>query len=64
MDKDKEAMREEMRQKIEEGVDKIMSRSYGNLDEMEEAVGRLKSEIGRETLERLIALKKTTNKKN
>ena len=59
MDKDKESIREEMKQKIQEGVDKIMSRSYGNLDEMEEAVGKLKAELGRETLERLIALKKT-----
>lgn len=59
MEKAREAIREEMRQKIQEGVDKIMSRSYGNLDEMEEAVGRLKAEIGRETLERLLVLKKT-----
>lgn len=59
MEKDREAIRGEMRQKIQEGVDKIMSRSYGNLDEMEEAVGRLKAEIGRETLERLLVLKKT-----
>ena len=62
--KDPEAIREEMRRKIQEGVEKIMSRSYGNLDEMEEAVGRFKAEIGRETLERLIALKKTKREKN
>ena len=61
--KDQEALREGMRQKIQEGVDKIMSRSYGNLDEMEEAVGRLKAEIGRETLERLLVLKKTKKQK-
>jgi len=64
MDQDTEAIREAMKQKIQEGVDRIMSRSYGNLDEMEEAVGRLKVEIGRETLERLIALKKTKNGKS
>ena len=63
-DKDQEGIREGMRQKIQEGVDTIMSRSYGNLDEMEEAVGRFKAEIGRETLERLIALKKTKKEKN
>jgi len=62
--KDQEGIREGMRQKIQEGVDKIMSRSYGDLDEMEEAVGRFKAEIGRETLERLIALKKTKQTKS
>jgi len=62
--KDQEAVREGMRRKIQEGVDKIMLRSYGNLDEMEEAVGRFKAEIGRETLERLIALKKTKREKS
>lgn len=62
--KDQETIREEMRQKVQEGVDKIMLRSYGNLDEMEEAVGRFKAEIGRETLERLIALKKTKHEKS
>ena len=61
MEKDQETIREEMKQKIQEGVDRIMSRSYGNLDEMEEAVGRLKTEIGRETLERLVVLKKRRN---
>lgn len=64
MDKDAETIREEMRRKIQERVDQIMLRSYGNLEEMEEAVGRLKAEIGRETLERLIALKKTKKEKS
>jgi len=64
MDNEKEALRAEMARKIQEGLDKIMSRPLGNLEQMEEAVGKLKAELGRETLERLIALKKTQNGKN
>ena len=56
--KDQASIREELRRKVQDGVDKIVLRSYGSLDEMEEAVGQFKAEIGRETLERLIALKK------
>lgn len=59
MEKQKQALKEEMARKIQEGLDEIMSRPLGNLDQMEEAVGKLKAELGRETLERLIALKKT-----
>ena len=62
--KDQASIREELRRKVQEGVEKIASRSYGSLDEMEEAVGEFKAEIGRETLERLIALKKTNPKKS
>ena len=54
MDKEKEALKAEMARKIQEGLDKIMSRPLGNLEQMEEAVGKLKAELGRETLERLI----------
>ena len=64
MDKEKEALKAEMARKIQEGLDKIMSRPLGNLEQMEEAVGKLKAELGRETLERLIALKKTQNQKD
>ena len=64
MDKEKEALKIEMARKIQEGLDKIMSRPLGNLEQMEESVGKLKAELGRETLERLIALKKTQNGKN
>ncbi len=64
MDKEKEALKVEMARKIQEGLDEIMSRPLGNLEQMEEAVGKLKAELGRETLERLITLKKTQNKKN
>lgn len=64
MDKEKEALKAEMARKIQEGLDEIMSRPLGNLNQMEEAVGKLKAELGRETLERLIALKKTQNEKN
>ena len=53
-----------MRHRMQEGVDKIMSRSYRNLDEMEEAVGRFKAEMGKEALEGLIALKKTKQEKS
>ena len=59
MDNAKQALKEEMAQKIQEGLDEIMSRPLGNLDQLEESVGKLKAELGRETLERLIALKKT-----
>ena len=64
MDKEKEALKAEMARKIQEGLDKIMSRPLGNLEHMEESVGKLKAELGRETLERLIVLKKTQNEKN
>ena len=61
MDKDVELLKEEMLQKFKTGLDKITSKPLGNLGQMEEAVGKLKTELGRETLERLIALKKTKN---
>lgn len=64
MDKEREALKTEMARKIQEGLDKIMSGPLGNLEQMEVAVGKLKAELGRETLERLIALKKTRNGKN
>ena len=64
MDKQKQALKEEMARKIQEGLDEILSRPLGNLDQMEEAVGKLKAELGRETLERLIALKKTLKTKD
>ena len=63
MDQQKQALKEAMARKIQEGLDEIMSRPLGNLEQMEDAVGKLKAELGRETLERLIALKKTQNTK-
>ncbi len=63
MDQQKQVLKEEMARKIQEGLDEIMSRPLGNLEQMEDAVGKLKAELGRETLERLIALKKTQNTK-
>jgi len=63
MEEQKQALKEEMARKIQEGLDEIMSRPLGNLEQMEDAVGRLKAELGRETLERLIALKKTPKSK-
>ena len=64
MDNAKQALKEAMSQKIQEGLDEILSRPLGNLDSLEEAVGKLKAELGRETLERLIALKKTLKTKD
>ena len=58
-----DALKEEMLEKFRKGLDEITSKPLGNLDQMEEAVGRLKTELGRQTLERLIALKKTQNLK-
>lgn len=63
MDQQKQVLKEEMARKIQEGLDEIMSRPLGNLEQMENAVGKLKADLGRETLERLIALKKTQNTK-
>ena len=63
MDQQRQALKETMARKIQEGLDEIMSRPLGNLEQMEDAVGKLKAELGRETLERLIALKKTQNTK-
>ena len=64
MEKEKQALKEAMARKIQEGLDEILSRPLGNLDQLEEAVGKLKAELGRETLERLIALKKTLKTKD
>ena len=61
MDKNVEMLKEEMLQKFKTGLDEITAKPLGNLSQMEEAVGKLKTELGRETLERLIALKKTKN---
>ena len=61
MDKDVELLKEEMLRKFKTGLDEITAKPLGNLSQMEEAVGKLKTELGRETLERLIALKKTKN---
>jgi len=63
MDKEQQALKEAMARKIQEGLDEIISRPLGNLEQMEDAVGKLKAELGRETLERLITLKKTQNPK-
>lgn len=64
MDNAKQALKEAMTRKIQEGLDEIMARPLGNLDSLEESVGKLKAELGRETLERLIALKKTLKTKD
>jgi hypothetical protein len=64
MDDAKQALKAEMSRRIQEGLDEILSRPLGNLDSLEESVGRLKAELGRETLERLIALKKTLKTKD
>lgn len=64
MDKKKQAIKEEMTKKIQEGLDEIMSGPLGDLDQMEEAVGKLKAKLGQETLERLITLKKTLSNKD
>ena len=58
MDKNVEMLKEEMLQKFKTGLDEITSKPLGNLSQMEEAAGKLNTEVGRETLERLIALKK------
>lgn len=64
MDKEMDALKVEMLEKFRKGLDEITSKPLGNLDQMEESVGRLKTELGRQTLERLIALKKTPSKKD
>ena len=63
MDRDTEALKAEMMQKFQKSLDEITSGPLGNLEQMEEAVGKLKAELGRETLEHLIALKKRQSKK-
>lgn len=63
MDRETDALKEEMMEKFRQGLEEITSRPLGNLEQMEEAVGKLKTELGRQTLERLIVLKKTPNKK-
>ena len=55
MDRETEALKDEMLEKFRKGLDEITSKPLGNLDQMEESVGRLKTELGRQTLERLIA---------
>lgn len=63
MDRETDVLKEEMMEKFRQGLDEITSRPLGNLEQMEAAVGKLKTELGRQTLERLIALKKTPNKR-
>ena len=63
MGREIDALKEEMLKRFQTGLDEITSKPLGNLDQMEEAVGRLKTQLGRETLERLIALKKTQSTK-
>jgi len=63
MDRETETLKEEMMEKFRQGLNEITSKPLGNLEQMEDAVGKLKTELGRQTLERLIALKKTQNKK-
>ena len=58
MDKGVEGLKAEMLEKFRKGLEEITAKPLGNLDQMEEAVGRFKTELGRETPERLIALKK------
>lgn len=63
MDQEVEELKTEMLEKFRKGLDEITSKPLGNLDQMEESVGRLKTELGRQTLEKLIALKKTLSTK-
>lgn len=63
MDRETDTLKEEMMEKFRQGLNEITSRPLGNLEQMEEAVGKLKTELGRQTLERLIALKKTQKPK-
>ncbi len=63
MDRETDAFKEEMMEKFRQGLEEITSRPLGNLEQMEEAVGQLKTELGQQTLERLITLKKTQKPK-
>ena len=64
MNQEIDILKAEMLEKFRKGLDEITSRPLGNLSQMETAVGQLKTELGRQTLERLIALKKTLNAKD
>ena len=64
MNKEIDSLKEEMLEKFRQGLNEITSKPLGNLSQMETAVGQLKTELGRQTLERLITLKKTQNAKD
>lgn len=54
-----EAIEKEMMQEVRRKLREITSKPLGTLSDMEEQVAELKAEMGRKTLEKLIALKKT-----
>ena len=58
MDKGVEALKAEMLEKFRKGLEEITAKPLGNLDQMEEAVGRFKTELGRETTEGYVSYKR------
>ena len=59
MDPEIKIIKQEMMQEFGRRLDEITSRPLGTLSDMEVQVAELKTEMGRKTLEKLIALKKT-----
>ena len=63
-DNSAEDLKVRLRKRMDEGLEEILSRPLGTLDQMEESVQQLQRELAREALEGLIALKKTLSRQD
>ena len=63
MDSEKQGLKEELLAKFGKEVDEILAKPMVTLEEMEDAVAEAKARLGRELLEKVIEVKKTSDKK-
>jgi len=63
MDSGKQGLKEELLAKFGKEVDEILAKPMVTLEEMEDAVAEAKARLGRELLEKVIEVKKTSDKK-
>jgi len=63
MDSGKQGLKEELLAKFGQEVDEILAKPMVTLEEMEDAVAEAKARLGRELLEKVIEVKKTSDKK-
>ena len=63
MDSQQQRLKEELMAKFGKEVDEIMAKPMVTLEEMEDAVAEAKARLGRELLEKMIEVKKTSDTK-
>ena len=63
MDSGKQGLKEELLAKFGQEVDEILAKPMVTLEEMGDAVAEAKARLGRELLEKVIEVKKTSDKK-